>query len=80
MTHEQIDLEFTHMWLDEQERSGNKQVYADGEYEDYDKESDEYDDKLSDMPSFTSEVDTQHNNTVRIQNEDDWEDVETDDF
>lgn len=80
MTPEQIDLEFTHMLVDQQEKNSNKQVYTDSDYEDYDKETDEHDSRLSDMPKFSSEVDPHHANTVRTQNENDWEDVETDDF
>jgi hypothetical protein len=80
MTPEQIDLEFSHMLLDQKLKNGNKEVFEDAEYEGYDEDTDKFDSKLSDMPTFGSEVDPHHALTVKDQKEDDWEDVETDDF
>lgn len=81
MTPEQIDLEFAHIALDKKlkGKSEGGQVYEDEEYEKYDKETEEVDSRLSDMPVFTSEVDP-YMVKNQEQNEDDWEDVETDDF
>jgi len=67
MTPEQIDLEFTHMAVDQRlsdEASGNK-VYEDAEYENYDKDTDDMDDKLSDMPKINYNSDS-----------DSWQDVD----
>jgi hypothetical protein len=83
MTPEQIDLEFEHIAIDKAlaDKASGKNVYVDDGYEDYDKETEEVDSKLSDMPKFTSEVDP-YVGMVKSQeqNEDDWEDVETDVF
>lgn len=69
MTPEMIELEFAHINLDKKLKNGNAEQFEDPDYEDYDEESDIRDQRLSDstLP------------TVRCQDEDGWEDVETDD-
>jgi len=67
MTPEQIDLEFEHMLIDKElrDKAEGKQTYVDSEYDDYDKETDSADSKLSDIPNQQEENE-----------DDDWEDVE----
>jgi hypothetical protein len=84
MTDELIDLEYAHMELDKKLKGG-KEEYEDPEYEEYDKETDETDSKLSyeyDMPS--SEVHKKTSEAAKPPaietDEDDWEDVETNDL
>jgi hypothetical protein len=82
MTDEQIDLEFQHIIIDKQNKDGVVS-YEDDEYDKYDEETAEEDERLSDLPR-TYDTDTYNDNEndemVRVQeNKDDWEDVEIDD-
>jgi hypothetical protein len=84
MTPEQIELEFEHMLLDRAEK-GEGNVYTDDGYEDYDNDTDEVDNKLSDMPTFGREASDPHAGqeyklpkNAEISNEDEWEEVEID--
>lgn len=67
MTMEQVEVDLSHWELDNKLRDGTSEEYKDPEFEDYDKETDELDDKSSyeympDAPVRTSSHD--------------WEDVE----
>lgn len=87
MTPEQIELEFEHMAYDAQLRKGGE-VFEDDTYDEYDKETEEMDNVLSDMPTFGSEasdpykgLEQQLPKSVEIHDySDEWEDVEIDDF
>lgn len=59
MTHEQIDYEFQHMLIDQEER-GEGNAYQDDQYEQYDEDTDKVDDKLSDMPVYGREASDPH--------------------
>jgi hypothetical protein len=66
MTEEQIDLELEHWKLDNADKLRGKEVFTDYEYENYDKDSDDLDSRVTEgvvTPSQTA------------YNEDDWEDV-----
>lgn len=83
MTPQQVELEFQHIMLDKAERGDN--VYSDAGYDDYEKETDEVDSKLSDMPAYGKEAADPHAGHVvvpskqaEIHNEDEWEEVEID--
>lgn len=62
------------------------EVYEDDEFENYDKESDENDSLLSDMPTLSEASDPHAGlqnelpKNVEINDPDEWEDVEIDDF
>ncbi|MGG1673515.1 hypothetical protein ACIFOE_23315 [Paenibacillus sp. NRS-1783] len=67
MTDEQIELEFAHMELDRKARDGKSEEYDDPEFDEWEKEAEEADSKLSyDYVAPTEKPD----------NPDDWEDVE----
>jgi hypothetical protein len=76
MTDEQIDLEYQHIALDKKLKDGGN-FFEDDEYDDYDRETEEEDKRLSGLDSNSEE---DYSNTVRAQgNEGEWEDVEIDD-
>lgn len=76
MTPEQIDLEFMHMIIDKRasDKASGEVSYEDSDYENYDTKTTEDDSRLSDIPTFGSEVDPHHHE----EKESDWEDVEID--
>jgi hypothetical protein len=75
MTPEQIDLEFEHILLDKANSNENKEVYVDSDYDDYDKESEEIDRRLSDTPAIYKTANNQLPKKEII-DEDDWEDID----
>lgn len=86
MTREQIELEFQHMLLDQNQKDGNQEYFVDEGFEDYDKETEDTDNRLSEMPKFGSEASDPNKGVkdlpkpeTEINNEDEWEDVEIDD-
>lgn len=78
MTMTQIDLEFHHIMLDRQESGDN--VYTDDGYDDYEKDTDEVDSQLSDMPVYGREAADPHAGQAETTNDTEWEDVEIDDL
>ena len=76
MTPEQIDLEFAHILIDKNlaNKASGAVSYEDPGYEDYDTSTEANDNRLSDMPTFSSEVDP-HQGQEKV---DDWVDVDTD--
>jgi hypothetical protein len=80
MTPMQVNLEFEHIMLD-QIAKGDK-VYTDDDYEEYDNDTDEVDNKLSDMPTFGREAsdpyagrENELPKSAEIDNEDEWVEV-----
>lgn len=79
MTDEQVELELAHWELDKKLRDGKADDFEDPEFEQYDKDTDEEDE----MSSYAYEPDgaraseEAHDTGTK---EDEWEDVETDDF
>lgn len=76
MTPEQVDLEFAHIAHDRQLADGNKQVYVDEDYEQYDQDTEEQDSRLSGLDSSvkTSEAIPKNGETSTGE----WKDVEID--
>lgn len=79
MTDEQIELELAHAQLDRKMRDSNGKEFEDEEFDQFDRETEEEDSKLSETLMFG------HSSEVRVQSEsnsdpDEWEDVETDDL
>jgi hypothetical protein len=72
MTDEQVDLEYAHLELDRKLRDKKAEEFADPEYEEWDKEVNERDAKLSYM------YDAKPPAKQAGPKEEDWEDVETD--
>lgn len=76
MTDELIELEMAHLELDRALRDGEKEVYHDPTFEEYDKETEEEDNLLSyeyDVPLVAG--DTASEEPGDNGNEEDWEDV-----
>jgi len=72
MTREMIELEFAHIALDQKLKGGNTEQYEDPDFEDYDKETEELDSRLSDdeLPDYSPLV------ALDTEDADEWEDVE----
>lgn len=79
MTEEQVELELAHWELDKKLREGKHEEYEDPEYEEYDKETDEIDDKSSYGYVPDEVVNTSEEVRDRGIQEGEWEDVEIDD-
>ena len=69
MTPEMIELEFAHIALDKRLKSSNTEQYDDPDFDEYDKETEEHDSKLSDdeLPKYKG---------ITLEDNDDWEDVD----
>lgn len=81
MTDQQVELEFMHMKIDQEIANKGKQQYDDPEFDNYDKETDDTDNKLSYEYGVPGDVSEEEQLPYsEAQNEEDWEDVETDDF
>ncbi|CAJ1315912.1 hypothetical protein [Paenibacillus nuruki] len=69
MTDEQVELEFAHMEFDRKANNPKQEEFKDDEFDDWEKEVEETDSKLSYDYGPTKPVE-------RSSEEDDWEDVE----
>lgn len=75
MTEEQIALEYELILLDKARKDSGNEQFEDETFEDWDKDSEEFDDKLSD-PSLLIQSPSEVANTTTAYNEDEWEAVE----
>lgn len=75
LTAQQIDLEFELMRVDKARKEGNKEVFEDDTFDDYDKETEEVDSRLSD-PVLPDEVPQTLPKTTTEYTENEWEEVE----
>ena len=73
LTNEQIDLDMMHVMLDQQLRDGTTEVYSDETFDEFDKETDEIDNKFTDIPTAD---DFRIGLSATEVNEDDWEEVD----
>lgn len=83
MTPYQIELDFEHMKIDAKRKNGGES-YEDEGFDEYDKESEETDNLLSDMPTFGTEASDPHKGLEELPKNVEtgpggWEDVEIDD-
>lgn len=86
LTDEQIELEFGHMKLDNQLKSGNKE-FEDEEFDKYDQESEEDDSKDYEATLFDEQAAIGPGAASEVKKSDErpydpaeWEDIETDDL
>lgn len=81
MTDEQVDLEFAHLELDRKLKKGTGEEYADPEFDEWDKEMEDTDAKLSyEYEPPSSELRESAKPLAKHADDGDWEDVEIDDL
>jgi len=74
MTPEMVELEFAHIAIDRKLKDGSMEQYEDPDYDNYAKESEEHDSRLSDdeLPDYVPTV-------PKVAEDSAWEDIDDDD-